>query len=88
MFTFFGEKRADLASLLYIMFIRRRQSSGFYRRLLRPVVSDYVLIIRASKEQALYQAIKYRTPSWHKNHKNLFFLGGGGGGGVKSIKTA
>ena len=42
----------------YSAFIRRRQSSGFYRRILGPV-SDHVLINRASKELALYQVIKY-----------------------------
>ena len=39
-------------------FIRRRQSSGFYRRLQGPV-SDHVLINRASKERALHHVIKY-----------------------------
>ena len=44
--------------LYYSTFIRRRQSSGFYRHLLGPV-SDHVLINRASKWRALHQVIKY-----------------------------
>ena len=40
------------------MFIRRRQSSDSYGRLLGPV-SDHVLKNRASKGRALHQVIKY-----------------------------
>ena len=47
-----------VCSLGYSTFIRRRQRSGLYRRLLGPV-SDHVLINRVSKERALHQVIKY-----------------------------
>ena len=50
---------SDLISILaHSTFIQRRQSLGFYRRLLGPV-SDHVLINRASRERALRQVITY-----------------------------
>ena len=45
------------STVQYSTFIRRRQSSGFYRRHLGPV-SDNVLKNRASKERALHQVLK------------------------------
>ena len=54
---------------IFSTFIRRRQSSDFYRRLLGPVLY-HVLINRASKERALHQVIKYShgTILWIVDH--------------------
>ena len=56
---------AEVSRALYSAFIRRRQSSGFYRRLLKPI-SDHVLINRASKERELHQELSNPTPQFDR----------------------